>query len=306
MNQLPQPRVAVIIPCYNEGLTIRTLVQRFQQFLPNALIYVYDNNSKDNTSDEARAAGAIVRLETQQGKGNVIRRMFADVDADIYVMVDGDSTYDPKDAPRLVALLQENGLDMVVGAREAQSDSAFPSGHAFGNRLFNIIVQHIFGRGFKDVFSGYRIFSRRYVKSFPAHSARFETETEMCIHALDLRIPFMEAPIDYGVRPEGSVSKLNTYRDGFRILMTIFMMFKDVRPMMFFALLGGFFALAALVLGIPVIAFWYENGVVNRQPTALLCTGLILLSGMAFTCGVLLDSVARSCREAKRLAYLQL
>lgn len=303
---LIEPRIAVLLPCYNEALTIRELVSRFRAALPTATIYMYDNNSQDNTIGEAEKAGAVVRREILQGKGNVIRRMFSDVEADIYVMADGDLTYDPAEAPKLIAHLQKNQLDMVIGSRVSEHHNAYPAGHVLGNKLFNRIVRTIFGRGFKDVFSGYRVFTRRYVKSFPAHSMGFETETEMCIHALDARIPFDELPITYGARPQGSVSKLRTYRDGSRILWTIFLLFKEVRPLAFFMLLSSIFLIASLLAGIPVIETWLETGLVPRLPSAILATGLAVISGIFFTCGLLLDSVARNSREVKRLIYLSL
>ena len=299
------PRIAVLLPCYNEGLTIGELVKLFRKSFQKAEIYVYDNNSRDNTIKAAEKAGAIVRKVSLQGKGNVIRRMFADIDADIYVMADGDLTYFPKDAVPMVELLQKEYLDMVVGVRNATDPSAYPSGHAMGNRLFNLIVGQIFGNGFKDVFSGYRIFSKRFVKSFPAHSAGFETETEMCIHALDLRVPYMEVPVDYGVRPQGSTSKLNTYRDGFRILMTILKLFKEVRPLLFFMLVTGLLMLAGLGLGVSVIEEWMIAGSVSGVARAILAASFILLSAIAFTAGIILDSVARTSREIKRMQYLR-
>lgn len=298
--------IAVLLPCYNEGVTIATLVKSFRRVLPDAVVYVYDNNSRDNTVEEAIRAGAVVRHEALQGKGNVVRRMFADIDADIYVMADGDLTYPAEAAPELIALLNEQNLDMVVGVRENDDDDAYPAGHVFGNWLFNCIVRRIFGAGFRDVFSGYRVFSRRYVKSFPAHSSGFETETEMCIHALDMRMACGEIPVAYGVRPEGSASKLNTLRDGIRILRTIFFMFKEVRPLMFFGLLGVLLLIASLAIGYPVVHEFLQTGLVDRLPSAVLATGLALLSGIAFTCGLILDSVARASREVRRLHYLRL
>lgn len=298
------PRIAVLLPCYNEGITIAQLVADFRAALPDATVYVYDNNSADDTSAQAARAGAVVRRESLQGKGNVVRRMFADIDADIYVMADGDSTYPPAEAPKLVATLAEQDLDMVVGIRQNKDKAAYPTGHVFGNWLFNLIVRRIFGRGFRDVFSGYRVFSRRYAKSFPAHSSGFETETEMCIHALDLRLACAEVPVPYGVRPSGSASKLHTIRDGLRILRTILFMFKEVRPMLFFMLLAMLLLVASLAFGYPVVREWMDTGYVIRLPSAILATGLALLSGIAFTCGLILDSVARTSREIKRLHYL--
>jgi glycosyltransferase involved in cell wall biosynthesis len=297
-------RIAVLVPCYNEALTIAQVVRDFARQLPGSIVYVFDNNSKDDTKAVARAAGAIVRSVSYQGKGNVIRRMFADIEADVYVLVDGDGTYDAGAAPLLVEKLLEEGLDMVVGTRVSNEDAAYRKGHRFGNVLLTRCAATIFGRTFTDMLSGYRVFSRRYVKSFPAHSEGFETETELTVHALELRMPVAEIPTAYGARPDGSESKLNTYRDGFRILSTIVKLFKAEKPLLFFSI--GFFActLLAVMLAIPLVATFVETGLVPRLPTAVLCVALVLFGALLLTCGIVLDTVTRGRTEAKRFAYL--
>ena len=301
-----RPRVAVLIPCHNEEAAIAKVVSDFRAALPGAAIHVYDNNSTDRTAAEARAAGAIVRLEPFQGKGNVVRRMFADIEADIYVLVDGDDTYDAASAPAMVDHLWRDALDMVNGARVTEIAAAYRTGHRMGNRLLTGMVAAIFGRRIDDMLSGYRIFSRRFVKSFPALSAGFETETELTVHALELRMRVAEVPTAYKDRPEGSVSKLRTYRDGWRILTTILLLVKEERPLPFFACLAGMLALTALLLGAPLLLTYLETGLVPRLPTALLATGLILLAFLGLTCGLVLDTVTRSRREMKRLFYLSI
>jgi glycosyltransferase involved in cell wall biosynthesis len=298
------PRIAVIVPCYNEAPTIAAVIQRAKAALPDAIVYVYDNNSRDDTAGVARAAGAIVATERSQGKGNVVRRMFADIDADIYVMVDGDNTYDLEAAPTLIAAMREQTFDFVNGARVDTQASAYRAGHRFGNRLLSGLVQRIFGRQFSDMLSGYKIFSRRFVKSFPAESQGFEIETELTIHALELRMPCAEMPTAYGVRPEGSSSKLSTYRDGMRILTLIARLVKDERPFQVFGMIALGFALASLWLGIPVIIEFVGTGLVPRLPTAVLATGLMLVGVMSFSIGLVLDTVTKARRETKRLAYL--
>jgi glycosyltransferase involved in cell wall biosynthesis len=298
------PRIAVIVPCYNEALTIAAVVQRAKAALPDATVYVYDNNSKDDTASVARAAGAVVATERSQGKGNVVRRMFADIDADIYVMVDGDNTYDLEAAPALIAAMHEQTLDFVNGARIDTQASAYRAGHRFGNRLLSGLVQKIFGHQFSDMLSGYKIFSRRFVKSFPAESQGFEIETELTIHALELRMPCSEMPTAYGVRPEGSSSKLSTYRDGMRILSLIARLVKDERPFQMFGTIALGFALASLWFGIPVVIEFAGTGLVPRLPTAVLATGLMLVGVMGFSIGLVLDTVTKARRETKRLAYL--
>lgn len=306
MNLLPHAdaTIAVLLPCYNEERTIGEVVRGFRAALPGAAVYVYDNNSKDLTALQARAAGAIVIREPRQGKGNVVRRMFADIDADIYVMADGDGTYDPQDAPQLVNALLTERVDMVVGTRLGVHDDAGRAGHAFGNRLFNMAYQFLFGRDFTDIFSGYRVFSRRYVKSFPAVSGGFETETEMSVHATMLRMPVCEIELDYGRRPEGSESKLSTFRDGARILWMLAMLMKETRPARFFGAFAALFMAAAIGFMLPVLAEYFATGLVPRMPTWVLSVGLVMLSMISLVAGLILDSVARGRAEQKRLAYL--
>jgi glycosyltransferase involved in cell wall biosynthesis len=297
-------RVAVLIPCYNESATVAAVVRAFREHLPGAAIYVFDNNSQDDTGGIAARAGAVVRSVAYQGKGNVIRRMFADVEADVYVLVDGDNTYDASDAPRLVNKLLSDGLDMVVGARVSDEQAAYRAGHRLGNVMLTQFAAAIFGRSFTDMLSGYRVFSRRYVKSFPAHSSGFETETELAVHALELRMPVAELETAYASRPEGSTSKLNTYRDGFRILLTILKLFKAERPLLFFSIGFGVCALASLLLALPLFSTYIHTGLVPRLPTALLCAALMLFGTMLLVCGIVLDTVTRGRSEAKRFAYL--
>lgn len=298
------PRVAVIIPCYNEEVAVAGVVAGFKAVLPDAEIFVFDNNSRDRTAEVARAAGAVVRRETLQGKGNVIRRAFADVEADAYVLVDGDDTYDPADAPRMVAMLTEQSLDMVTGRRVTDIVAAYRPGHRLGNLMLTGAVATIFGNRITDMLSGYRVFSRRFVKSFPALAAGFETETEFTVHALELKMPVGEIDTRYKDRPPGSVSKLSTYRDGFRILRTIFVLVKEERPLQFFSLFGAVFLLAGLLLGVPVVVEFLRTGLVPRLPTGVLATGFVILSFLSFTAGLILDSVTRGRKEAKRMAYL--
>ena len=298
-------RLAVILPCYNEEAAIASVVRDFRNALPQAEIYVYDNNSKDNTVEVARTAGAIVRRETRQGKGHVVRRMFADVEADIYVLADGDGTYDAASAPAMIAKLIGERLDMVAGSRlTTYEGEAFRRGHRFGNDLLTGFLGLCFGRTFTDILSGYRVFSRRYVKSFPALSTGFETETELAVHALELRMPIAEVSTPYKARPVGSASKLRTYRDGFRILMMILNLFKEERPLAFFSIIAATLALIGLVLAYPVFMTYIETGLVPRFPTAILSTGLMILASLSLTCGFVLDTVTHGRREMKRLAYL--
>ncbi|HEY4210558.1 MAG TPA: glycosyltransferase family 2 protein [Steroidobacteraceae bacterium] len=299
-------RVAVLIPCFNEAAAIGTVVGGFRAALPAAEIYVYDNNSTDQTGSIAAAAGATVRKETLQGKGNVVRRMFADIEADIYVMVDGDSTYDPSSAAAMIRLLLSERLDMVVGTRIATEDSAYRHGHVLGNQLLTRAVSHLFGSRFSDMLSGYRVFSRRFVKSFPAMSSGFETETELTIHALELSLPVAEVPTRYGGRVAGSASKLQTYADGLRILRLIVVLYKNERPLRFFSGIAAALSAIALFLGMPIVLTFIETGLVPRQPTAILATGLVLLSALSFVTGLILDTVTRGRREMRRLAYLSL
>ncbi|MEL6857352.1 MAG: glycosyltransferase family 2 protein [Pseudomonadota bacterium] len=299
-----RPRVAVIIPCYNEAVTIGKVVTDFKSALPDADIYVFDNNSKDGTAQIAHDAGAIVRFEHQQGKGHVVRRMFADVEADIYLMVDGDDTYDSTIAPTLVELLKRNHVDMVVGTRADVTKDAGREGHALGNKLFNKIYGRLFGKQFSDIFSGYRVFSRRFVKSFPAVSSGFEIETEMSVHCSQLGIPTLERPTVYGIRPEDSESKLHTFRDGFRILGMFAMLAKETRPAAFFGVIGLCLLLAAAAFSAPLFMTYVETGLVPRVPTAILATGLVITASISAVCGLILDSLARARIEAKRAVFL--
>lgn len=301
---MTEPRIAVLLPCYNEDAAIAQTVAGFRAALPSATIYVYDNNSKDRTIEVARAAGAIVRSERMQGKGNVVRRMFADVDADVYVMADGDATYDAEAAPQLVRRLIDEQLDMVVGSRLTQQDAAYRRGHVMGNKLLTGMLAKLFGRSFTDILSGYRVFSRRFVKSFPVLSGGFEIETEISVHALELRMPVGEVETRYFARPEGSASKLSTYSDGFRILNTIVTLYRIERPLLFFGAIGGLLALLALALGIPLAITYYHTHLVPRLPTAIMATGLIILAALCFFAGLILDTVVRGRREVRRLAYL--
>lgn len=304
-ERLSGKRLAVLVPCYNEELTIERVVRDFQAVLPQATVFVYDNNSKDETSARAARAAAVVRNVRHQGKGNVVRRMFADIEADLYVLVDGDDTYDAASAPAMIERLLSDQLDMVVGTRfGAFEKEAFRAGHQLGNFVLTRCVGLLFGRSFTDMLSGYRVFSRRYVKSFPALAKGFETETELTVHALELRMPIAEVSTPYRSRPAGSESKLHTYRDGFRILRMIFSLFREERPLLFFGL--AFLLLAGLSLGLalPVVATYLETGLVPRFPTAILATGTMLLGFLSLAAGLILDTVTRGRRELKRLFYL--
>ena len=296
----------MLVPCRDEEATIANVVRAFRESLPSAVIFVYDNGSTDNTAAEANGAGAVVRHEPLAGKGNVVRRMFADIDADIYVLADGDDTYDPTAAPAMINRLETACLDMVVGARIASSDSAYRRGHRFGNRLLTGLVAMLFGDRVSDMLSGYRIFSRRFVKSFPALSTGFEIETELTIHALELRMPVEEMETSYRIRPADSNSKLRTYRDGLRILKTIVQLTKEERPLLFFGFLALILALASLILAWPVFVTFIETGLVPRLPTAVLATGLMLLGFLMFASGAILDTVTLGRRELKRLIYLSI
>ena len=300
----PQPRIAVLLPCYNEEAAIGRVVAGFSEALPGARIYVYDNNSRDRTVDQAQQAGAVVRTERMQGKGHVVRRMFADVDADVYVMADGDLTYDPKAAPAMVEQLVRERLDMVVGTRLHDAKDAYRGGHVLGNRLFTGLLARLFGRSFSDIFSGYRVFSRRFVKSFPVLSEGFEIETEMSVHALELRMPIGEVETVYGARPEGSESKLSTFRDGWRILKTIVTLYRVERPVLFYGMIGALLVVAALLLSVPLVTTYLDTGLVPRFPTAILVTGMIIVAVLCFFAGLILDTVTRGRREMRRLAYL--
>jgi hypothetical protein len=298
--------VSVLIPCYNEELAVAQVVKGFRANLPDATILVYDNNSSDHTRQAALGAGASVRSEMLQGKGHVVRRMFADVEADIYVLVDGDDTYDPAAAPIMVRQLIENQLDMVTAVRLPAEQEAYRRGHRFGNRMLSYLVCRVFGNRVSDVLSGYRVFSRRFVKSFPALAAGFETETEFTIHALGLKMPIGEVTTNYRGRAAGSRSKLHTFSDGLRILRTIMMLVKQERPLQSFGLTGAVLLAAGLALGLPVVLQFLHSGLVPRLPTALLATGLVLASSLSFVCGLVLDQVARGRQELKRLAYLSI
>jgi len=299
-------RVAVVLPCYNEEAAIAETVAGFRAALPGAAIYVYDNNSRDRTVEIARAAGAIVRSEKTQGKGNVVRRMFADVEADVYIMADGDLTYDPKAAAGMVRMLLDDQLDMVVGTRVHEAAEAYRGGHVLGNKLFTGLLAKLFGRSFTDIFSGYRVFSRRFVKSFPVLSAGFEIETEISVHALELKMPVGEVETRYGARPEGSASKLSTYRDGWRILKTIGTRYRVERPVLFYGSVAALLAVAAIVLAVPLLLTYLDTGLVPRMPTAILVTGTIIVAVLSFFAGLILDTVTRGRREMRRLAYLSL
>jgi len=301
-----QPRIAVLLPCYNEEAAIAATVAGFKQALPTAIIYVYDNNSSDRTREIAAEAGAVVRSERQQGKGHVVRRMFADVDADVYVIADGDLTYDSKAAPAMVDLLIMEQLDMVVGTRRHEEKGAFRGGHVIGNRLFTGLLAGLFGRSFTDIFTGYRVFSRRFVKSFPVLSSGFEIETEISVHALELRMPVGEVETAYAARPEGSHSKLSTYSDGWRILKTIVTLYRIERPVLFYGSIGALLLLAAILLSIPLVITYVHTGLVPRVPTAILVTGMTVVAVLCFFAGLILDTVTRGRREVRRLAYLAL
>jgi glycosyltransferase involved in cell wall biosynthesis len=301
-----QTRIAVLLPCYNEEAAIGATVEGFRQALPGATIYVYDNNSRDRTREVAAAAGAVVRTETQQGKGCVVRRMFADIEADVYLMADGDLTYDPASAQQMVDLLLNEQFDMVVGTRKHDASEAYRGGHVLGNKLFTRLLAGLFGRSFTDIFSGYRAFSRRFVKSFPVLSQGFEIETEMSVHALELRMPVGEIETRYLARPEGSHSKLSTFRDGWRILKAIITLYRTERPVLFFGGIAALLVIAAVILAIPLVFTYLETGLVPRFPTAILVTGMIIVAVLSFFAGLILDTVTRGRREMRRLAYLAL
>ena len=296
--------IAVLVPCLNEELTVEKTVGAFRNALPLATVYVYDNNSTDRTVSVARAAGAVVRNEPRQGKGNVVRRMFADIDADIYVLVDGDATYEAEAAPRMVRRAIDENLDFVNGARMSRSMDAYRRGHKFGNYILTAMVRSIFGNQFTDMLSGYKVFSRRYVKSFPAMSRGFEIETELTVHALELRMPSAEEFTAYGERPSGSISKLSTFRDGTRILRLIFDLVRNERPLEFFGLVGLALILVAVALAVPLVQTFLETGLVPRFPTAILSVGMIIVGFLSCLAGLILDVVATMRGEMKRLAYL--
>ncbi|HTH28174.1 MAG TPA: glycosyltransferase family 2 protein [Sphingobium sp.] len=303
-GETDSPRIAVLLPCFNEARAIGQTVAAFRAALPQAIVYVFDNNSTDGTDAVATAAGAVVRRVRQQGKGHVVRRMFADVDADIYVMADGDATYDAAAAPDMVAMMLAENFDMVVGARVSEVDAAYRRGHRFGNRVLTGLLQQLFGRSFTDILSGYRVFSRRFVKSFPVLSAGFEIETEMSVHALELRMPVGEKVTAYAARPEGSESKLSTWRDGWRILRMMMQLYRVERPMWFYGALAALFAILGGTLALPLIVTYLETGLVPRFPTAMLIVGLMIIAVLNIMCGLILDTVTRGRVEMRRLAYL--
>jgi len=298
--------VAILVPCHNEEITIANVVRDFRAQIPNAAIYVYDNNSTDNTAQVAADAGAIVRKETQQGKGHVVRRMFSDIEASVFVLVDGDDTYDAASVGKLIDTLLSEHVDTVNARRVSNVDKAYPFGHQFGNRMLTGIVNWLFGKRCTDILSGYRAFSRRFVKSFPALSTGFEIETELTVHGLSLNIPMAEIDTPYKDRPEDSDSKLNTYRDGFRILWTIMILTKDYRPFFFYSIISAVLAGLSLAIGIPIVIEFLNTGLVPRFPTAFLAASVMVLAFLSLATGLILDSVARGRREVKRLHYLAL
>jgi len=302
----PKPQIAVMVPCLNEEAAIANVVADFRAALPDAVIFVYDNGSSDRTVEVAKAAGAVVRSEPLKGKGNVMRRMFADIEADIYVLVDGDNTYHAASAPLLIDRLITDCLDMVNGAREEKSVDAYRAGHRFGNKLLTGLVAWFFGERFTDMLSGYRIMSRRFVKSFPALATGFEIETELTVHALQLRLPIAELPTPYRERPPASSSKLRTIPDGIRIMRLITRLIREERPLEFFGTIAGLLALTSIAIAIPVVTEFLRTGLVPRLPTAVLSTGLMLLSSLSLTCGLVLATVTRGRIETKRLQYLSI
>lgn len=304
MSTSREPTVAVLIPCHNEGACIASVVSDFKKSLPDAMVFVYDNNSTDDTVSEAQNAGAIVRSEPLQGKGNVVRRMFSDIDADIYILVDGDNTYDAASAPAMIEKFIDEHLDMLNGARVSDAEHAYRPGHRFGNAMLTGIAAGIFGDRISDMLSGYRIFSRRFVKSFPVTSSGFEIETEFTIHALELNMPMAELQTPYKERPDGSESKLHTVRDGIRILKTIIVLVKEERPLQFFLTVSVLLAMLSLGLAWPILIEYIETGLVPRFPTAILATGIMVLAFMSMGVGLILDTVSRGRKEMKRIAYL--
>ncbi|MBF0340846.1 MAG: glycosyltransferase [Magnetococcales bacterium] len=299
------PVIAVLLPCHNEEQAIGQVVRAFQTALPQARIFVYDNNSTDQTAQMAREAGAEVRHEPRQGKGHVVRRMFADIEADIYVMADGDGTYEAMSAPDMIVRLLAGQLDMVVGSRrDTGAGEEYRPGHRFGNRLLSKAVALLFGHGFSDMLSGYRVFSRRFVKTFPAHSQGFEIETELTVHALHLNLPCQEHATRYFARAQGSTSKLNTYQDGLRIMLMILLLAKEARPFAFFGLIALALTLTAILLAIPIFITFFETGLVPRIPTAVLCLGMVIMASISLTSGIILHSISRTRTEMHRHHYL--
>ncbi|MDR0678581.1 MAG: glycosyltransferase [Holosporaceae bacterium] len=296
--------VAVLIPCYNEASTVADVILSFKKYLPNAVIYVYDNCSKDNTAKLAREAGALVITAKIKGKGNVVRKMFSDINADIYIMVDGDSTYAAKDAPRMIDSLISEKADMVVAVRKKESNMSDRTGHKFGNLMFNFILKILFKSAFRDIFSGYRAFSRRFVKTFPVMSDGFDIEAELSIHALTLAIPCVEIDSLYTERPPNSYSKLNTLKDGVKILISIIRLLKETRPLFFFGIIFLLLFFLSIKISYPLIITFLETGLVPRLPTAVLSTGIMMLSFISLICGIILDSISQARMEVKKLHYL--
>lgn len=306
-NLYRNQRIALLVPCYNEDKAIQSVIRDFQMVMPELDIYVFDNNSTDRTAEIARAEGVQVISVDLRGKGNVVRRMFADVDADLYVMVDGDATYDAKSLPELVDKLLDEHLDMVVGCRKVTLDgagAAYRHGHQWGNKMLTQSVVNIFGGNFTDMLSGYRVFTRRFAKSFPALAHGFETETELTVHALELRMPYGEVLTPYGARPDGSESKLSTYRDGWRILKTVGKLYISERPLAFFGICAALLAILSVLLSIPIVEVYLHEGIVPRLPTAVLSASMMISALLSFCCGLILDTVTRGRHEMKRLAYL--
>ena len=296
--------IAVLIPCYNEAETIARVVRSFKKYLPSAIVYVYDNCSEDTTATQAKEAGAVVKFERNKGKGNVVRQMFADIDADIYIMVDGDSTYSATDAPKMVEMIENTNVDMVVAVRKEKSEKAYREGHKIGNSLFNFILKILFNSTFSDIFSGYRAFSKRFVKTFPVMTNGFDIEAELTIHALTLSIPFAEIDSEYYERPANSHSKLSTFKDGIKILLSIVNLLKETRPLFFFGIISLFMFLLSVGIAYPIIDTFLETGLVPRLPTAVLSVGIMLISFLSLTCGLILDSISQARMETKKLHYL--
>jgi glycosyltransferase involved in cell wall biosynthesis len=297
-------RIAAIVPCHNEALAIAKVVADLRAAVPQMDIYVYDNASTDDTVAIALQAGATVRHEHTKGKGNVVRRAFADVDADVYVLIDGDDTYAAADLPEMIDTLLRGPYDHVLGVRRQDEEGAYRPGHALGNKAFNLLVSGVFKSDVSDMLSGYRVFSRRFVKSFPALSREFEIETELTVHAMSLRVPQVEVPVGFKDRPTGSESKLRTYHDGFRILSLIVGLIRHERPMLFYGLAGALLAVAGFIVGIPVIVDYASTGLVPRLPTAVLALGIVIVAFLSWMIGLVLDGVLKSRREISRLNYL--
>lgn len=298
-------KVAVLIPCYNEEKAVGKVIKDCKKYLPAANVYVYDNNSKDKTKQVAKKAGAIVRSETYQGKGNVVRRMFADIDADVYVMTDGDATYDIASVPKMIKLMIDENLDLVTGVRESVEEETYRAGHKFGNVLMTKLVHLFFGKRTDDMLSGLRVFSHRFVKSFPANSHGFEIETELTVHSASMRLPVADVRTPYYARPEGSISKLSTFKDGYKILKMIAVLIKEERPLLFFGLGAFVLFILSILAGIPVIAHYFETGLVPRIPTAILSVGLMLCAGVSLAMALILDTVSKTRKEIRRMQYLQ-